>query len=375
MAQLIMRTVRGVNNKLKKLRPVSAWIRLTIGAVDMFARNILSLIAIEVGTSKTSVYQNRVGEIFSAPTLIAFKSGLSKNSRNAIAIGEEAKALIGRVPPSVEVVRPLVNGNIADTQAAITYIKSVLSTAVPGFWIAKPRIICAVPSASTPVTRKAFAEIFRYLGCSDVSIVPQHLAALVGSGIDFSKRGGTLIVNMGAGSTDVAITSFGTTVANTSINLGGDEMNRSIQSYLRNVRDLEIGDATVENLKLDFGCALYSDNYGNMTTTTPAKCLATRRAIVAHISKNDIAKAVKPLLDRITDRVFDAFERVSPDIGADVLNGSAFLSGGVARMESIQEYFTENTAVLFQRVDGDEIVSSGLLSIISSPRKFATYLR
>lgn len=340
----------------------------------MFGRNILSSVAVEIGASRTRVFQKNMGEIFSAPTLIAFRRGRPRTDSNIVCIGEDAHPLIGRAPTSVEVVRPVANGAIVDTEATVLYINRIMSQAIPGFWVAKPRIICAVPSASTLVTRTAFSEVFRNLGCTDVKMVPQHLAVLAGCGVDFTKRGGTLIVNMGAGSTDVAITSFGATVANTSIKIGGDEMNRYIQEFFRRSRKIDIGDATVEHVKKEIGCAIYSDNYGTIKTTIRAKCLETRRSVAVDISKNDIAEAIKPVLERISDRIFDAFECVSPEIASDVLSGCAFLSGGVARMESIQDYFRSTTAVQFQNLGSQQsLISSGLLNILAQPRSFSSY--
>ena len=341
----------------------------------MFSRHILASIAIDIGTSQTRIFQKNAGKIFSSPTLVAFRKGERDAHRSVIAIGEDAAKMIGRAPPSVEVVRPVINGSIVDTEAALIYIKFVMSHAIPGFWLTKPPVVCVVSSAATELDRKTFVDIFRYLGSSNTWVLPQHYAALAGIGVNFTNRGGTLVVNIGAGSTDIAITSFGTTIVNTSLKIGGDDFNRSIQSFLRKKRNIEIGDATVESIKKSFGCAVQSDNFGAQAIDTPVKCLAERRAVTVKISKNELAQSIHPLLLRISDRVFNAFESVSPDIGIDILDGFAFLTGGAAKMDSILDFFTSATAVPFQSTPNQgSCVQKGMINILAHPRDYNCFV-
>ncbi len=341
----------------------------------MFSQHILASVAIDIGTSQTRIFHKNAGQIFSSPTLIAFRKGEGDINRSVIAIGAAAEKMIGRAPPSVEVVRPVINGSIVDIEAALIYIKSVMCEAIPGFWLAKPPVVCVVSSAATELDRKAFIDIFRHLGSPNIRVLPQHYAALAGIGVNFTNRGGTLVVNIGAGSTDIAITSFGTTLANTSVKIGGDDFNKSIQRFLRKKKNIEIGDATVETIKTSFGCAVQSDNFGAQAIDTAVKCLAARRAVTVKISKNELAQAIRPLLLRISDRVFNAFEAVSPDVGTDILDGFAFLTGGAAKMDSILDFFTSATAVPFQGIpDQGSCVEKGMINILAHPRDYNCFV-
>jgi rod shape-determining protein MreB len=295
----------------------------------MFTRRI----GIDLGTANTVVFVPGKGFIVNEPTIVS----LSKPGNTVLAVGAEAKEMIGRTPDEIIAYRPLKNGVIADyyiTRAMLTYF---ISRAVGSFNIVKPEVIISVPAGITQTERRAVVNAGREGGAKDVFPVREPILAALGAGIPINARSGSMIINIGGGTSEVAIIALGSIVSWTSLRIAGNKFDQAIIDFVKKKYGLAIGEQTAETTKIEIGSALPIKE--KMTTQIRGRDIKSGLPKDVIITSNDIAEALHPLLLEISNSVQSVFNSTPPELVADVMEKGIIISGGSAQLNYLDEFF------------------------------------
>ena len=295
-------------------------------------------LGIDLGTANIVITANGKGAIFNEPTVIAF----NKRTEEVIAFGEEAYRMIGRTPDHIAVIRPLKDGVISSNDMAQELIRlSILK--VIGKRLINPRIIMCVPSGITTVERRAVVESAVSAGARTVYLIEEPVAALIGAGADILKPYGHMVVDIGGGTADVAVTSLGGVVVSHSVKKAGNSLNQSIERYFSENFKLLIGERTSEEIKINYANVFWPsmENTGiatgrSLITGMPASC---------EFSETDIAKAIMDDVDGIAELIKAAFEETPPELIGDIYENGILLTGGGALLTGLDMYITRELGV------------------------------
>jgi rod shape-determining protein MreB len=289
-------------------------------------------VGIDLGTANTIVYVPGRGFIINEPTIVA----LSKPENVVLAVGVEAKEMIGRTPDEIAAYRPLKDGVIADyyvTRAMLTYF---IAKAVGSLNIFKPDVVISVPAGITPTERRAVTNAARESGAQEVFVVREPILASLGAGIPINARSGNMIINVGGGTSEVAVVALGSIVSWGSVRIAGNKFDEAIRDYVRQKYGLAIGEQTAENVKIEIGAALptkermeYEIRGRDLTTGLP-------RDIV--ITSNELAEALNPHLMEIAHTIQNVFNTTPPELVADIMEKGIILSGGSAQLHYFDEF-------------------------------------
>jgi len=298
---------------------------------------------IDLGTANTLIYVKGSGIVLNEPSVIAVENRGGKT----LAVGHAAKAMLGKAPASISVVRPLQDGVISDFDRTADMLKSFLETALKVKRIRNFRVVVGVPSGVTEVEKRAVEEIVRQMGATEVFILEEPMAAAIGAGMPVDGTNGCMIADIGGGTTDVAIIALGGVVTSTSIRHAGDKMNEAIIQYMRKRHALLIGEHTAEALKINIGCAcMDEDENGNEIIQTMS---ARGRDIISGLPKTltvtnkDMMIALQESLDIIVDAVKTTIEKAPPEIAADIAERGMMLSGGGGKIHNLDKLITKRT--------------------------------
>lgn len=298
---------------------------------------------IDLGTANTLIFIKGSGIVLNEPSVIAVENRDGKT----LAVGHEAKAMLGKAPASISVVRPLQDGVISDFDRTADMLKSFLETALKVKRIRNFRVVVGVPSGVTEVEKRAVEEIVRQMGATEVFILEEPMAAAIGAGMPVDGTNGCMIADIGGGTTDVAIIALGGVVTSTSIRHAGDKMNEAIIQYMRKRHALLIGEHTAEALKINIGCAcMDEDENGNEIIQTMS---ARGRDIISGLPKTltvtnkDMMIALQESLDIIVDAVKTTIEKAPPEIAADIAERGMMLSGGGGKIHNLDKLITKRT--------------------------------
>ena len=290
-------------------------------------------IGIDLGTASVLVYVRGKGVILKEPSVVAF----DRDTNVIKAIGEEARLMLGRTPGNIVAVRPLRQGVISDYTVTEKMIKYFVQKAVGRRMFKKPRISICVPSGVTEVEKKAVEEATFAAGAREVHLIEEPVAAAIGAGIDISKPCGNMIVDVGGGTSDIAVISLGGAVVNTSIKLAGDDFDEAIVRYMRKKHNLLIGDMTAEDIKIKIG------------TTYPLveeERLEVRgRNLVTGLPKTVTEEALRETTSQIVEAVIGVLEQTPPELSADILDRGIVLTGGGAMLRGLEELIEERTGI------------------------------
>ena len=284
-------------------------------------------IAIDLGTANTLVYvRGRV--VLNEPSVVAIIE--QGGERRVLAVGEEAKQMVGRTPGNIEAIRPLRDGVIADFEVAEEMIKHFIRRVHHRRGFASPRVIICVPSGSTAVERRAIQESAESAGARRVFLIEEPMAAAIGAGLPVTEPSGSMVVDIGGGTTEVAIVSLGGIVYAKSVRVGGDKMDEAIISYVRRNHSLLIGESTAENVKMRIGSAcLPQDGQGEVMEIKGRDLMnGVPKEIV--ISQRQIAEALAEPVNAIIEAVKTALEHTAPELSADIVDKGIVLTGGGA---------------------------------------------
>ena len=288
-------------------------------------------IGIDLGTASVLVYVKGKGVILKEPSVVAF----DRDSNIIRAIGEEARLMLGRTPGNVVAIRPLRHGVISDYTVTEKMIKYFVQKAMGKRSFKKPRISICVPSGVTEVERKAVEEATYAAGARDVKLIEEPVAAAIGAGIDISKPCGTLLVDIGGGTTDVAVISLGGTVVSASLKLAGDDFDEAIVRYMKKKHNLLIGVRTAEDIKI------MEDEVMEVT----GRNLVTGLPKVVTISSSETEQALRETTGQIVESIMNVLERTPPELSADILERGIVLTGGGAMLRGLEELIEERTGI------------------------------
>lgn len=302
-------------------------------------------IGIDLGTANTLVFIPKRGVIINEPSVVA----IAVDENKVLAVGQEAKIMLGRAPDSVRIRRPLKDGVIADyrvTHAMLRYFLRKTS----GFWdFFKPDVMISSPAGSTSTERKAVIDASREAGARNTYVVKEPILAALGAGIPINSPAGNMIVNIGGGTTEVAIISLGGIVSWASVRVAGDRMDQAIIEYVKRKYNLAIGEQTAEEIKKTIGTALPEKEKRHMDIR--GRDLVSGMPDTMALSSNEVAEALSPVLQEIIQAVKAVLRETPPELSADVIDRGMMVSGGGALLKNIDELFLQATGTAAYIVD------------------------
>ena len=311
-------------------------------------------LGIDLGTANTLVASQERGIILDEPSVVAVYKGTNEVILDGMGVGKEAYAMLGRTPKNIEAVRPLKGGVIADFEITEKLLRYFLQKAHEGRSIARPRVVIAVPSGITNVERRLLIQSSERAGARKVYLVDEPMAAGLGVDLPITEARGSMIVDVGGGTTEVAILALGGPVVVKSVKIAGDDLDDAIVSYVRKNHNLQIGPQTAELLKKTIGSAWPLDQEKSFEVAgRDTLKLMPRKAV---INSDEIRESVQEPLKSILRVVMDCLEAAPPEIGADLLEAGIVLVGGGALMPGLAEYISEHTG-LPCRVDEDPLTA------------------
>ena len=296
-------------------------------------------IGIDLGTRNSQVYSTGRGLVVSEPSVVVY----DKNSEKIKAICEEARQMTGHVSSNMEVIRPIRQGVIVDYTVMEKMLKYFISKAMGRHAFRKPRISICVPSGVTEVERKAVEEATYAAGAREVHLIEEPVAAAIGAGIDISKPCGNMIVDIGGGTSDIAVISLGGTVVNTSLKIAGDDFDEAIVRYMRKKHNLLIGERTAEDIKIKIGTTypLIEDE----TLEVRGRNLVTGLPKTVTVTSTETEEALRETTGQIVEAVISVLERTPPELSADILDRGIMLTGGGSMLRGMEELIEEKTGI------------------------------
>jgi len=302
-------------------------------------------LAIDLGTANTLIYAKGHGVVLNEPSVVAIKhvAGIS-GKKNVIAVGLEAKSMLGRVPYSIEAIRPMKDGVIADFTMTEQMLKHFIrSIHDKSFLRPSPRIIICVPCGSTQVERRAIRESALAAGASAVYLIEEPMAAAIGAGLPVADACGSMVVDIGGGTTEVGIISLGGMVYKGSVRIGGDKFDEAIVNYIRRSYGMLIGDQTAENLKKQIGVAYPSSEYKEMEIT--GRNLAQGIPQSFTVSTTEILEALNEPLNGLVTAIKIALENTPPELSSDIADRGIILTGGGALLKDLDKMISQETGI------------------------------
>jgi rod shape-determining protein MreB len=298
-------------------------------------------VGIDLGTANTLVFIKGKGIVLREPSVVA------KNTNNGdiVAVGNDAKNMIGRTPGSIVAIRPMKDGVIADfdiTTAMIQYYLKEAMKSSGGTW-KKPNVMICVPYGITSVERRAVIDAARQAGARDAVTIEEPFAAAIGSNLPVWEPTGSMVVDIGGGTTEVAVISLGGIVTSESVRVGGDAMDLAITSYIRKMYNLTIGERTAEAIKIEIGSAKVIENVEKMEIR--GRDLVTGLPKTLEISSEEIAEALKESVTAIIDGVKKTLEQTPPELSADVMERGIVLTGGGALLKNLDKVISDETSM------------------------------
>lgn len=311
---------------------------------SMFSNDL----SIDLGTANTLVYVKNKGIVLNEPSVVAVR--LDRNGgaqRKVDAVGKAAKIMLGRSPDNLEVIRPMKDGVIADfqyTEKMLQYfINKVLSGSHHFPFKPSPRVLVCVPCGATQVERRAIRESVEGAGASEVFLITEPMAAAIGAGLPVSEAKGSMIVDIGGGTTEVAIISLNGIVYSSSVRIGGNRFDQAIIDYIRNTKRYEIGEATAENIKIEIGSAYAEQEMHEKEVRGRSVVEGVPRSFT--LNSNEILDALSDPIKGIVSAVRTALEKSPPELAADIAEHGMMLSGGGALLHNLDKLLNEETGI------------------------------
>jgi rod shape-determining protein MreB len=300
--------------------------------------------AIDLGTANTLVYVRGRGIVLAEPSVVAIS--IVKGKRQVLAVGEEAKLMLGRTPGNISAIRPLRDGVIADFEVSEEMIKHFIRKVHGRRRFASPIIIVCVPSGSTAVERRAIQESAESAGARRVFLIEEPMAAAIGAGMPVTEPSGSMIVDIGGGTTEVAVISLGGIVYARSVRVGGDKMDEAIISYIRRQHNLLIGESSAERIKMDIGAAVPSyDNEDGPYRLVKGRDLMNGVPREVKVGQRQIAESLFEPVSQIIEAVKVALENTPPELAADIVDKGIMLTGGGALLYRLDQVLRDATGL------------------------------
>ena len=284
--------------------------------------------AIDLGTANTLVYVKSRGIILNEPSVVAFH--MRDGKKQVLAVGEDAKLMLGRTPGSIQAIRPMRDGVIADFDVAEEMIKHFIKKVHKRGMFARPKIIVCVPHGATPVEKRAIRESVLSAGARQAGLIAEPIAAAIGAGMPITDPTGSMVVDIGGGTTEVAVLSLGDIVYARSVRVGGDRMDEAIISYLRRQHNLLVGEATAERIKTQIGTARMPEDGRGASMDIRGRDLLNGVPKETEVTQVQVAEALSEPVQQICEAVMTALESTPPDLAADIVDRGVMLTGGGA---------------------------------------------
>jgi len=303
-------------------------------------------LSIDLGTANTLIYVRGQGIVLNEPSVVAIRTGRSSHhSHTVAAVGADAKQMLGRTPGNLTVVRPMKDGVIADftyTEEMLKhFIRKVHNTS--RFLRPSPRVLICVPCGSTQVERRAIKESALEAGARDVFIIEEPMAAAIGAGIQVAEARGSMVIDIGGGTTEIAVISLNGIVYSQSVKIGGDRFDEAIISHVRRTRGTLIGDATAEKIKLEIGCAFPQQDVKEIRISGRNLAEGVPREIV--LNSNDVLEALREPLSGIVSSIKLALEQTPPELCSDMTERGIVLTGGGALLTDLDKLISDKTGL------------------------------
>lgn len=293
---------------------------------------------IDLGTANTLIYIKNKGIVLREPSVVAIKND---STRQPLAVGEEAKQMIGRTPGNIIAIRPLKDGVIADFDITQTMLKYFIRKVFNKSSFVRPRIVVCYPSGVTQVERNAIEEATYQAGAKNVYLLPEPMAAAIGAGLPVEEPTGSMVVDIGGGTTDVAIISLGGIVTSKSLRIAGDEMDQAIVSYIKREYSLMIGERTAEQIKVEIGSAYPRET--EKTMEIRGRDLVTGLPKILTITSSEIRQALSEPVNAIIDAIKSTLEKTPPELSADIMDKGIMLTGGGALLDGFDKLIKKET--------------------------------
>ncbi len=296
-------------------------------------------IAIDLGTANTVVWVAGVGIVANEPTVVAIQADTGK----VVAVGEDAKKMLGRTPEALTASRPMRDGVIADYQVTEAMLKYFIGKVLGRFQLFKPNVMVCVPAGCTQVERRAALDATLAAGAGHAYLIDEPLAAAIGAGIPVSAPSGHMIVDMGGGSTEAAVISLGGVVVHKSVRVAGNKVDEAIANYLKKKHNLIIGDQTSEEVKLKIGSATPVVKEEKLEISGRDLVFGLPRSVI--ITSSEVTEAMRPVLLQIIGAVKGVLEDTPPELASDIIDKGIVMSGGTALLRNLDKLMTEETGV------------------------------
>jgi rod shape-determining protein MreB len=299
-------------------------------------------IGIDLGTANVLVYVNGKGIVLEEPSVVA----IEKRSNTVLAVGEEARRMIGRTPGNIVAIRPLRDGVISDYDVTEKMLTHYINKVVDKKGFARffmPRIMVCVPTGVTEVEKRAVEEATRQAGAREVYIIEEPIAAAIGAGIDISKPDGNMVIDIGGGTADIAVISLGGAVVSESIKVGGDKFDEAIVKYMKKQHNLLIGERTAEQIKINIGTAHTRED--ELTMDVRGRNLVTGLPENITINSSEMLEALKECVDQIVSLAHLVLEKTPPELAADISDSGIIMTGGGSLLYGLDKRIEERTGI------------------------------
>ena len=326
--------------------------------------------AIDLGTANTLVVLKGKGVVLNEPSVVAIINEMGK--KTVLAVGDEAKTMLGRTPGNIQAIRPLRDGVIADFIVTEEMIKHFIKKVHVKNTFANPRILICVPTGSTPVERKAIQDSALAAGARRVQLIEEPIAAAIGAGLPISEATGSMIVDIGGGTTEIAVMSLGGVVFSKSLRVAGDAMDGAIINYMRKKFNLLIGDSTAEKIKKEIGTAVPTSSN---TFLMKGRDIRSGTPKEIALTEEDAAEALSPILQQMLAGIKEALENTPPELSADLVDMGLVLTGGGALLRNIDKLISKDTGLPVTIADDPlSCVAIGTGKALENEELFSTML-
>ncbi|WP_334299836.1 rod shape-determining protein [Romboutsia sp. 13368] len=313
------------------------------GLMSMFGlKKMTKDMGIDLGTANTLVYIKGQGIVVREPSVVAIRD----DSKEVLAVGEEAKRMIGRTPGNIVAIRPMKDGVIADFDVTESMLRYFIQKAAAKKGVVTPRIAICVPYGVTEVEKRAIEEAARTAGARDAYLIEEPMAAAIGAGLRVEEPEGNMVVDIGGGTTEIAIISLGGIVTAKSIRIGGDEFDESIVSYVKKEYSLAIGERTAEDVKISIGSAFKDDQEHNMQIR--GRDLISGLPKTIEISSTEVRDALREPINSIVDAIKSTLEKTPPELASDIMENGIMLTGGGALLRGLDKLVKQETGMPVQ---------------------------
>lgn len=326
-------------------------------------------IGIDLGTANIIMTMKGKGIILNEPSAVAIEKG----TQNVLATGNKAKEMLGRTPSEILAIRPMHDGVIADYTATGLMLKSMLQKVCQRYNTGKPRVVVGVPSGITEVEERAVEEAILQAGAKEVYLIEEPMAAAIGAGLDVAEPTGNIVIDIGGGTTEVAIISLGGIVVSNSLRIAGDQLNEDIINYVKREMNLSIGETTAEQIKIELGCAkpLMTEN----SRKVRGRNLATGLPQTLIITSTQVEEAIQESIDKMVDVIKQTLEKTPPELASDIMARGMVLTGGGSLIQNFDKLLAEKTHMpVYVAENPLECVAVGASKTLEDLEKLRTVL-